>query len=92
MASASLDRYVRIHSIFPPPLQVGKAQDEKGDVLEKVFVTSIPIAVICDEETTFRSDAERPGEDDEDDDDIWHNMEGVDDEQDGLQSRKHRKK
>ncbi|KAF4576526.1 hypothetical protein EYR36_000876 [Pleurotus pulmonarius] len=92
MASASLDRYVRIHSIFPPPLQVGKAQDEKGDVLEKVFVTSIPIAVFCDEETTFRSDAERPGEDDEDDDDIWHNMEGVDDEQDGLQSRKQRKK
>lgn len=78
MASASLDRYVRVHSIFPPPLQAGKAQDEKGDILEKIFVTSIPTTIICYEET-LSADTERQDED-EDDDDIWLNMEGVDDE------------
>ncbi|KAF9500916.1 WD40 repeat-like protein [Pleurotus eryngii] len=91
MASASLDRYVRIHSIFAPPLQAGKAQDEKGDVLEKLFVTSIPTAIVCDEEAMLPADAEHQDED-EDDDDIWQNMEGVDDGQDEPQSRKQRKK
>lgn len=91
MASASLDRYVRIHSIFAPPLQAGKAQDEKGDVLEKLFVTSIPTAIVCDEEAMLPADAEHQDED-EDDDDIWQNMEGVDDGQDEAQSRKQRKK
>ncbi|KAI0046124.1 hypothetical protein FA95DRAFT_1494459 [Auriscalpium vulgare] len=47
LASSALDRYVRVHSTFPPA-EPGTQQDNKGAVLEKVFARSIPTVVVWD--------------------------------------------
>ncbi|KIJ69458.1 hypothetical protein HYDPIDRAFT_79428, partial [Hydnomerulius pinastri MD-312] len=72
LASVSLDRYTRIHSTFPPPVEVGKQQSEKGTILEKVYMTTVPTVVIWDQSVG------KPMETAEDEDgDVWEQMENV---------------
>ncbi|OAX35010.1 hypothetical protein K503DRAFT_697700, partial [Rhizopogon vinicolor AM-OR11-026] len=73
LASASIDRYIRIHSVVPLPDKVGQHLDKKGTVLERVFVTTIPTVTIWDQEQVAEpvSDEEQEGED------IWEGMKNV---------------
>ncbi|KIK93159.1 hypothetical protein PAXRUDRAFT_12812 [Paxillus rubicundulus Ve08.2h10] len=72
LASVSLDRYIRIHSTFPPPAEVGQQQEEKGTVLHRVYMTTAPTVVIWDQ-----SNVKGLGETDEEDGDIWEKMKHV---------------
>ncbi|KAF8628347.1 hypothetical protein AX15_003887 [Amanita polypyramis BW_CC] len=92
LATAALDRFARIHSVEPPPERAGQQQNQKGQVLEKVFTKSIPTSIVWDE----HSHAGEKGEDeDEDDDEIWTGMQHVGDESEpvdhGTSKHKRRK-
>lgn len=75
LASVSLDRFTRVHSTFPPASEVGKQQEQKGVVLEKVYMTTTPTVVIWDQNDmgNLRTNAE------EDDGDVWEQMKHVGD-------------
>ncbi|KAL4074480.1 hypothetical protein V8B97DRAFT_1698717 [Scleroderma yunnanense] len=76
LASVALDRYARIHSTFPPPVEAGKHQSEKGIVLEKVYMTAVPTVVVWDQRDEKMIDADK-----EDDEAIWEKMKNVGDEE-----------
>ena len=78
-ASVSQDRFVRLHSSFGPPAEVGQQQEYKGEVLEKTYVKVIPTAVVWDEDITGADGVERGSEEEDEDgaDDVWDNMEDV---------------
>lgn len=74
--STALDRYTRVHSNFPPPQTIGQQQEHKGDVLEKIFMKTIPTVVVWDQDevadpVTSVSQT--------DEDDVWEKMEHVED-------------
>ena len=48
MASTALDRFVRIHCTPLPPQQAGQQVEKKGEILDKVYVKSIPTVIIWD--------------------------------------------
>ncbi|KAG1756299.1 uncharacterized protein EDB91DRAFT_1091781 [Suillus paluster] len=73
LASASIDRYIRIHSVVPLPDKVGQHPDKKGTVLERVFVTTIPTVVVWDQE----QDAVPVNDDEQEGEDIWEGMKNV---------------
>lgn len=73
LASASLDRFTRIHSTFPPAAEVGKQQEEKGSVLDKMYMTTVPTVVIWDQNAA--RNLHTGAEDDEGD--IWEQMKHV---------------
>jgi ribosome biogenesis protein NSA1 len=82
LASSSLDRYARIHSFFPPP-QPGQQQEHKGEVLEKIYMKSIPTAIVWDQNQVIG------GKDlsaIKDDDNVWETMERIDDGHDVEQT------
>lgn len=90
MASAANDRYVRIHSTFSPPAREGQNPDRKGDVLEKAYITSVPTVVVWDD--TAEETKHAPTSIDEQDDDVWNDMEQVGDsdvETQGKSKRRH---
>ncbi|KAG1891493.1 hypothetical protein F4604DRAFT_1706677 [Suillus subluteus] len=70
LASASIDRYVRIHSVVQLPDKVGQHLDKKGTVLERVFMTTIPTVVVWDQE----QDTVPVDEDEQEGDDVWEGM------------------
>jgi len=72
LASVSLDRFTRIHSIYPPA-EVGKQQEERGTVLDKVYMTTVPTAVVWDQSTA--GNRHTNAEDDEGN--IWEQMKRV---------------
>ncbi|KAF8654116.1 hypothetical protein AX16_003648 [Volvariella volvacea WC 439] len=88
LASTSMDRYVRIHSAFPVPPQPGDQQEEKGQVLAKIYTTAVPTVItwnpVLATQTTEESDHE-------DVDDLWENMEHVEDESDEDRRAKRQK-
>ncbi|KAG6818157.1 hypothetical protein H0H87_000062 [Tephrocybe sp. NHM501043] len=86
LASASLDRYVRVHSTFSPPKQVGQQQEHQGEVLDKIFMKSTPTVITWDHATL-----QEPAVPTQEDDDVWETMvtTGVDSDDD-LRSRKKR--
>lgn len=90
LVSTALDRYCRIHTSFPPPPEAGQNQDNKGQVVENVFMTSVPTVVAWDgvEATTSAPVAEA----EDDDDDVWDDMENVDDSDDESKGKKRRRK
>ena len=100
LISTSLDRYARVHSTYPPPPGTGQPQDEKGAVLEKVYMKTIPTCVVwdgvTDEDDDEDDDRMRPGGGDDDDDsaddeDVWAGMEVAEDsENDGQQAQRRR--
>ena len=63
LISTSLDRYARVHSTYPPPPEAGQPQDEKGAVLEKVYMKTIPTCVVWDG-VTYEGDDGDDGDDD----------------------------
>ncbi|KAH0830526.1 hypothetical protein J3R83DRAFT_1978 [Lanmaoa asiatica] len=75
LASVSLDRFTRIHSTFPPAADIRKQQEEKGTVLDKVYMTTIPTVVVWDQSAA--GNTHTTAEDDEGD--IWEQMKHVGD-------------
>ncbi|KAJ6502599.1 hypothetical protein C8R45DRAFT_1092425 [Mycena sanguinolenta] len=90
LVSTALDRYCRIHTSFPPAPEAGQSQDNKGQVVEKVFMTSIPTVVAWDGVESRTSVPELGAEDD--DDNVWNDMENVEDSGDESKERKRRRK
>ncbi|KAJ7740661.1 hypothetical protein DFH07DRAFT_943671 [Mycena maculata] len=86
LVSSALDRYCRIHTSFPPPPEIGQSQDNKGQVVEKLFMTSVPTVVVWDGDESTAPEAET------EDDDVWNDMEDVeDDTDDELKKNKKRR-
>ncbi|KAF8902096.1 hypothetical protein CPB84DRAFT_1910183 [Gymnopilus junonius] len=76
LVSVALDRYARVHSTVAPPVQPKAHQERKGEVLEKTYLTSTPTIVVWDKREVTKIPQENATEDD--DDDVWENMEHVD--------------
>ena len=94
LASASQDRFVRLHSTFGPPAEAGQQQEQKGAVLEKLYVKVTPTVVAWDGllEPESEGTANQVDEDDEEgEDDVWAAMEEVDSDSDGEENPRRRK-
>jgi len=76
LASTALDRLSRIHSTFAPPSKAGQQQEKKGEILDKIFMTSIPTVVVWDQEV---AGVEKTTETE---DDVWNNMPPANDDSD----------
>ncbi|KAG9318437.1 hypothetical protein JVU11DRAFT_528 [Chiua virens] len=72
LASVSLDRFTRIHSTFPPAAE-GKQQEDRGTVLEKIYMTTVPTVVIWGQGAVDNSRTIA----DQDEGDIWEKMKQV---------------
>lgn len=77
MASTALDRYARIHSIVSPPTMTGSNMEQKGQVLEKSYLTSVPTTIVWDKHTPATTTNEASTEEESEDDEVWNNMENV---------------
>lgn len=73
MASAAQDRFVRLHSTFAPPSEVGQQQEHKGDVLDKHYMKVTPTVVVWDGRTDIL-DVVAVDEGAEDEDNVWDAM------------------
>lgn len=85
LATTALDRFARIHSVEPPSELAGQQQNQKGQVLEKVFTKSVPSSIVWDEYSptvSGKGDGHDDDNDGDDDDDIWRNMQHVGGESD----------
>jgi ribosome biogenesis protein NSA1 len=97
LVSTALDRYARVHSTYPPPAEAGQPQDNKGAVLEKMYMKSVPTCIIWDEvvgEDADQGDGMR-GDDvraDSDADDIWEDMQVAEDSGDEGEPQVHRRR
>lgn len=93
LASATEDRFLRLHSTFAPPAQAGQQQEHKGGVLDKLYMKVKPTVVIWDGQAdeVIKDSAAGGGEgadsDDDEADDVWNKIEDVDSE-DELEGRK----
>lgn len=97
LVSTALDRYARVHSTYPPPAEAGQPQDNKGAVLEKVYMKSVPTCVIWDEvagEDADQGDGMRRDDAgaDSDADDIWEDMQVAEDSGDEGEPQVHRRR
>ncbi|KAJ7452476.1 hypothetical protein B0H11DRAFT_2161563 [Mycena galericulata] len=88
LVSTALDRYSRIHTSFPPPPEAGQSQDNKGQVVEKIFMTSVPTVVVWDGVESVKTAPETAAEDD----DVWNEMEDIDDEIDDDSKRRKKRR
>ncbi|KAL0580239.1 hypothetical protein V5O48_001744 [Marasmius crinis-equi] len=87
MLSTAQDRFVRLHSVFSPPPQVGQQQEVKGQVVDKMYMKSMPTVVAWDHDSTPPA-AVSSSESDAEDGDVWEAMEEVEDEDKHLKRRK----
>ena len=100
LVSTALDRYARVHSTYPPPAEAGQPQDNKGAVLEKVYLKSVPTCVIWDEVTDedaeqrdeMRRDGVAADDDGSDADEIWKGMQVAEDSGDESEPQVHRRR
>ncbi|KAF8610165.1 hypothetical protein BDV93DRAFT_601221 [Ceratobasidium sp. AG-I] len=85
LASVSLDRIFRLHSVFAPPPKANEQQVKKGAVLGQEFMKSTPTVVVWD---GFEVDGKAsPGnEEGGEDEDVWEGMEVRGDDEEGLNS------
>lgn len=92
LVSASEDRFLRLHSTFPPPPQVGQQQEEKGEVLDKLYVKVKPTVVVWDGVVDVSTNEDVAGEgegsDDENDDAVWDELDDVDSEDEAVKRKK----
>lgn len=86
LGSTALDRFCRIHSTFPSS-PLGGQQQAKGEVLDKVFVKSIPTVIVWDQNVTVQSIDE-----DIDEDNVWDELEDVGDASDDETSRRKKRR
>ncbi|KAL7283312.1 hypothetical protein ACG7TL_002741 [Trametes sanguinea] len=91
MASATQDRFVRLHSTFAPPAETGQQQDHKGEVLDKLYVKVTPTVIVWD---GVSANALGSFEEAEGEDEVWDQMQAVesDSEDEGKSSRRKEKK
>ncbi|KAJ3485694.1 hypothetical protein NLI96_g4784 [Meripilus lineatus] len=84
LATASQDRFLRLHSTFPPPKQPADQQENKGQVLDKLYMKVAPTVVVLEqaEEPLETTHASLEGDGDQDDD-VWDKMEDAEVESDG---------
>jgi len=73
MVSTALDRYARVHSVFPPPERAGSHQERKGTVLEKIYLNSVPTVMVWDQCLIDEPSVSPQEEADE----VWNNMEHI---------------
>ncbi|KAH8980937.1 hypothetical protein EDB86DRAFT_2978133 [Lactarius hatsudake] len=100
LVSTALDRYARVHSTYPPPAEAGQPQNNKGTVLEKVYLKSIPTCVVWDEvegeDVDHHSDGMRrdsAGADSEGSDaDVWEGMQMAEDSGDESEPQVRRRR
>ncbi|KAH9066430.1 hypothetical protein EDB87DRAFT_1679166 [Lactarius vividus] len=100
LASTALDRYARVHSTFSPPAEAGQPQNNKGTVLERVYLKSIPTCVVWDEvegeDADHHSDGMRQdgaGADSEGSDaDVWEGMQVAEDSGDESEPQVRRRR
>jgi ribosome biogenesis protein NSA1 len=107
LVSTALDRYARVHSTFPPPPEAGQPQDDKGSVLEKVYMKSIPTCVVWDgvankedADDDDDNDVRRGGGDEngdfldngDDDEDVWEAMQVAEDSEDEGETQTQRRR
>jgi ribosome biogenesis protein NSA1 len=102
LISTSLDRYARVHSAYPPPPEAGQPQDEKGTVLEKVYMKSVPTCAVWDgiiEEVVDEDDDQRTrpdgsdgNSDSGDDEDLWEGMQVAEDSENEGQTEAQRRR
>ena len=106
LVSTALDRYARVHSTFPPPPEGRQPQDDKGAVLEKVYMKSIPTCVVWDgvaddedagndKDGNMRCGGDENGDSsngDDDDDDVRDGIQVAEDSEgeDGTQAQRRR--
>ncbi len=88
LASTAEDRYVRLHSTYPPAAQVGQQQEHKGEVLEKTYAKVVPTVVLWDGVDNSRSNATDEEEGEGDEDELWNNMEDVESDDEAGKGRK----
>ncbi|KAG6911489.1 hypothetical protein DXG01_014563 [Tephrocybe rancida] len=69
LASAAFDRFVRIHSTFSPPRETGQQQEQKGKILDKIFMKSTPTVIIWDRAVRQETAITTPEVDD-----VWETM------------------
>jgi len=77
MVSTSLDRYLRIHTVVPPPSRPGSNLEQRGGILEKTYLTCMPTTVVWDQQKTSKTSID-DNTSSLQDDDIWDKMEHVD--------------
>ena len=87
LASGAEDRFLRLHSTFPPPGFEGAHQEEKGQVLEKVYMKVMPTTVIWDGQVEIPV-KNVEDQSDEEDDAIWDGMQEVESDEEGTQNKK----
>ncbi|KAH9079632.1 hypothetical protein EDB83DRAFT_2343733 [Lactarius deliciosus] len=100
LVSTALDRYARVHSTYPPPAEAGQPQNNKGTVLEKVYLRSIPTCVVWDEvegeDADHHSDGmqrDGAGADSEGSDaDVWEGMQVAEDSGDESEPQVRRRR
>ena len=107
LVSTALDRYARVHSTFPPPPEAGQPQDDKGAVLGKVYMKSVPTCVVWDgvaNEEDVDSDDDNnmrcgggdtngdSSDDDGDDENVWEGMQVAEDSEDEDETQAHRRR
>ncbi|THU90702.1 hypothetical protein K435DRAFT_968533 [Dendrothele bispora CBS 962.96] len=88
LGSVAQDRYVRVHSTFPPPREVGQQQDQRGEILETIYGKSIPTCIVWDGSVSLSN--ARANEDE--DEDVWDNMQNVGNESDDDETLKKKKR
>lgn len=78
-----------MQSIFPPPAEVGAQQEEKGQVLDKIYMKVTPTVVVWDEQpnpiTNPAIDEMEPA-----DDDVWEELQDAESDQEELGKKKKR--
>ncbi|TFL06946.1 WD40-repeat-containing domain protein [Pterulicium gracile] len=90
LASASLDRLCRVHSTVAPPREAKvNGSGDKGDVVDKVYMTTTPTVVVWDGRDEGKS---KSALEEEEEEDVWEGMENIEDEDDDGSRGKKRKK
>lgn len=89
VASVCEDRFLRLHSSFAPPSEVGQQQDQKGEVLDKLYMKVKPTIVVWDGRASV-PETTSEGDKDEEEDDVWNELDDVesDDEAGGRKKAK----
>lgn len=68
------DRFIRLHTTFPPPKEAGQQQEQKGEVLDKTYMKIVPTVIIVDPRDSVEDDEVSEREED-DEDNVWEEME-----------------
>ncbi|KAH6918631.1 WD40-repeat-containing domain protein [Coprinopsis sp. MPI-PUGE-AT-0042] len=85
LVSGSLDQYVRIHTMTPPPTNPKDRIESRGTIVDKHFLQCTPTCIAWDGQAPAQIDAEddhlqdADSDDDGDDQDIWGTLETAND-------------